>query len=134
MFCNRIPTQWAGCFMMHDFHTLFFQSSKKTKGSKKYLYIISSYFLHFCFFPANGQNVLWLKEKNSESVQCIQLKITAHHKLEMSQKQQQAPRRINIAAGNDQANDSIQCKCSLKTNPKSEIPPFYFFLFKQGNK
>lgn len=74
--------------MMHDFHTLFFQSSKKTKRKQKVpVYNLSSYFLHF-FFPANGQNALWLKEKNSESVQRIQLKITAHHKLEMPQKQQ----------------------------------------------
>lgn len=75
--------------MMHDFHTLFFQSSKKTKRKQKVpVYNLSSYFLHFFFFPANGQNALWLKEKNSESVQRIQLKITAHHKLEMPQKQQ----------------------------------------------
>lgn len=37
--------------MMHDFHTLFFQSSKKTKRKQKVpVYNLSSYFLHFFFF------------------------------------------------------------------------------------
>lgn len=115
-------------------HFIFPVLKENLRKQKVPVYNLSSYFLHLFFFLQTDKTFFDKKKKKSESVQCIQLKITAHHKLEMPQKQQQAPRRTNIAAGIDHANDSIQCKRSLKTNPKSDIPPAFIFSLQAGKE
>lgn len=105
---------------------------KTNERKRLHLYIISTALL-----VVNGVFLLQMKKKCSDKKRKGKAILFEHIKLEIPKKaqikqalphkQQLAPRRTNTAAGSDQANDSIQYKCPVKTNPKAVL----FFPIKK---
>lgn len=105
---------------------------KTNERKRLHLYIISTALLSIngFFLLQMKKNALIKKEKAKQSFSNIlSWKSLKYPKIKqaMPHKQQLAPRRTNTAAGSDQANNSIQCKCPVKTDPKAVL----FFPIKK---